>query len=84
MQTVWNADLEDDDLFGVTVTDNSFQGFPIGHQTVGGTAGDVLYKRLVESKSENDLPTLGRLYSDFNRLGASNLLAMALFTSSGV
>ncbi|XP_067932009.1 uncharacterized protein [Watersipora subatra] len=74
--TVWNAEIFDNDLLGVTVTDDEARGFPIGWQRVSGE-GEVVYQR----KGASDLPQLGRPYYDYSRIGNSHQLAIAVFAS---
>ena len=75
---MWNMAIIDGDLFGVTVTDDNYKGFPIGWQFIGG-AGEKIYRRIFST----DLPRVGVTYPDYDYIGASNQLAIAIFASNG-
>lgn len=80
LQTVWNTEVIEGDLFGVTVTDGSSPGFPIGWQRLSG-AGERIFKR--QGGNDADLPLTQRVYNDYISVGNSHQLAMALFASDG-
>ena len=80
-QTVWNTELFDGDLLGITVIDGS-KGFPIGWQTQSGS-GERVYIRQ-GSQGRQSVPLLGVTYNDYQFVSNSHALSIAAFVSNGM
>lgn len=81
LQTIWNAQIFDGDLIGVSVVDGT-SGSPIGRED-GGGSGERIYIRPGVSTAQR-IPLRGVTYSDFIFVNSAHALAMAAFTSDGM
>lgn len=77
---MWNAEIFDGDLLGVTVVDGS-SGFPVGWAALSG-GGERIYTRTLTSSGQT-LPMVGVTYNDYAYVNNNHQLAIAVFTSDG-